>query len=67
MSDPADASDPRSKAEVDIDSPPRLAQWARELGVTPEALESAVKAVGPRVDRIKDHLTGGGAGRQADG
>ena len=66
MSQPADARDPRSQAEVDIASPERLAHWARELGVPPEALESAVRAVGPRVDRIKDFLTGGNAGRQSD-
>jgi hypothetical protein len=61
------AQDPRSQAEIQTDPPERLAEWARALGVTPEALQSAAKAVGPRVDRIKDHLTGGGAGRQADG
>ena len=67
MSQPADPRDPHSQAEVDIASPQRLSHWARTLGVTPDALESAVKAVGPRVDRIKDYLTGGNAGRQSGG
>ncbi|MEW6708106.1 MAG: DUF3606 domain-containing protein [Pseudomonadota bacterium] len=61
------AHDPRSQAEVELEPPERLAAWARELGVTPEALQSAAKAVGRRVDRIKDHLTGGGAAGQSGG
>jgi hypothetical protein len=61
------ARDPRSNAEVELTPPERLAEWARQLGTTPEALQAAAKAVGPRVDRIKDHLTGGGAGGQSDG
>lgn len=61
------ARDPHSQAEVQTDPPERLADWARQLGTTPEALQAAVKAVGPRIDRIKDHLTGGGAGGQSDG
>jgi hypothetical protein len=67
MTNPADASHPTSQAEIDTASPQRLAHWAQTLGVTPEALASAVQAVGPRVDRIKDFLTGGAAGKQADG
>ncbi|MED5620842.1 DUF3606 domain-containing protein [Ideonella sp. BN130291] len=63
----AAAKEPGSHAEIDIGSPQRLAHWARELSVPPEALESAVKAVGPRVDRIKDYLTGGGAAKQSGG
>jgi ATP-dependent helicase Lhr and Lhr-like helicase len=61
------AHDPASQAEVDIRDPAARARWAAALGVTGEALESAVHAVGPRVDRIKDYLTGGFAGKQADG
>ena len=61
------AQHPAATQEIDTDSPQRLAHWARELGTTPDALAAAVKAVGRRVDRIKDHLTGGSAGGQADG
>jgi hypothetical protein len=69
MPDHADvaAHDPRSQAMVETEPPERLAHWARALKVTPEALRAAVQAVGPRVDRIKDHLTAGSAGRQQDG
>ncbi|HET9642194.1 MAG TPA: DUF3606 domain-containing protein [Burkholderiaceae bacterium] len=68
MKDPVEnACDPASKAMMDLDSPDRLAKWAGALGVTQEALQAAVKAVGPRVDRVKDYLTGGAAGKQEDG
>jgi len=61
------ARDPHSQAEIDLEPPERLAEWARQLGTTPEALQAAAKAVGRRIDRIKDHLTGGSAGAQSDG
>lgn len=55
-----------SREEVEIDSRESLQRWSTALGVTPEALESAVQAVGTRVDRIKDYLTAGMAGDQED-
>jgi hypothetical protein len=61
------AEDSQSQADVDIGDPAALKRWAEALSVTTEALESAVKAVGTRVDKIKNYLTGGQAGRQADG
>lgn len=63
----AAAEDSQSQADVDIRSKAGLARWSQALSVTPEALESAVKAVGTRVDKIKNFLTAGQAGRQADG
>jgi hypothetical protein len=62
------AGDPRSDAEVDLGNPEAVARWSRALGVADEALQRAVQAVGPRVDRIKDYLGAGGmAADQADG
>ncbi|MGE5450494.1 MAG: DUF3606 domain-containing protein [Acidobacteriota bacterium] len=61
------AEDSQSQADVDISSEPALRRWSEALGVTTEALESAVKAVGTRVDKIKQYLTTGLAGRQSDG
>jgi hypothetical protein len=60
------AADPHSEAEVQVGDQASLERWSQALGLTTEALESAVKAVGPRVDRIKDYLTGGIAGDQED-
>lgn len=60
------ADDPHSRARVDLSDRASRDHWAKALAVTPEALESAVKAVGPRVDRVKDFLTAGMAGQQQD-
>jgi hypothetical protein len=61
------AHDPHSQQQVDLRDKPSREGWATALGVTVEALESAVQAVGPRVDCIKDYLTTGMAGDQEDG
>jgi hypothetical protein len=60
------AEEPTSRANVDLTDEESLTRWSVALGVTSEALQSAVQAVGPRVDRIKDYLTGGMAGDQED-
>ena len=61
------AQDPGSEAEVETGDPQSVARWSRALGITDEALERAVQAVGRRVDRIKDYLGAGGmAGDQED-
>ncbi len=60
------AEDATSRANVDLTDEESLTRWSVALGVTAEALQSAVRAVGPRVDRIKDYLTGGMAGDQED-
>ncbi|WP_294635783.1 DUF3606 domain-containing protein [uncultured Aquabacterium sp.] len=69
MPDPAQqaADDPYSHARVDMSDAASIAHWAEALGLTNEALEGAVMAVGPRVDRIKDYLTGGMAADQEGG
>jgi hypothetical protein len=68
MTDPVKtASDPESHALIEIEPPERLARWAKELSVPSEALVSAVQKVGPRVDKVKDYLTGGQAGDQQGG
>jgi hypothetical protein len=54
------AEDAQSEAHVESSDKASLDRWAQALGVTPEALESAVQAVGPRVDKIKEYLGAGG-------
>lgn len=56
-----------SKAHVDIRTKESLEKWSKALSVTGEALESAVKAVGTRVDHIKNYLTTGMASKQEAG
>jgi hypothetical protein len=61
------ADDPRSEAAVDVTDPAAVRRWTEALGVTDEALMTAVLAVGTRIDRIKDYLGSGGmAGDQED-
>ncbi len=56
------AGDPDSTAEVDLGDRTAVERWTHALGLTDEALLSAVQAVGTRVYRIKDYL---GAGSMA--
>ena len=64
--DPVSKPDP-SAPTIHIDTPEALKRWCAELNVPAEALETAVKAVGPRLDKVKDYLTAGGAGSQQGG
>ncbi|MDB5817862.1 MAG: hypothetical protein JWQ11_1502 [Rhizobacter sp.] len=63
----AAADDAGSKDQIDMKDRASVDRWATALGTTAEALESAVQAVGPRVDRVKDHLAAGGASDQEGG
>ncbi|HEX2539672.1 MAG TPA: DUF3606 domain-containing protein [Caldimonas sp.] len=54
------AEDPHSRVEVDVSDHAAVERWTQALGLTDEALIKAVQVVGPRVDRIKDYLGGGG-------
>lgn len=60
------AEDSASTQEVDVNDKAARDRWAKALGTTDEALMGAVQAVGPRIDKIKDYLTGGMAGDQED-
>ena len=64
---PAESAPETSREVIDIGTPERLKQWATKLAVLPEALQSAVQAVGPRLDRVKDYLLAGQAGKQQGG
>lgn len=55
------AADPSSHERIDAGDPSSLRRWAAALGTTDDALAAALAAVGPRVDRVKDHLGQGGA------
>lgn len=60
------AEDSQSTEKVDLSDKASLERWAKALGLTTEALQGAVQKVGPRVDKIKDYLTGGMASDQED-
>jgi hypothetical protein len=63
----AESAPDTSRETIDIGTPERLKDWATKLGVPAEALQSAVQAVGPRLDRVKDYLLAGQAGDQEGG
>jgi hypothetical protein len=60
------AEDAASRATIDVAETASLRRWASALGTTDEALAGAVQAVGPRLDRIKDHLGQGGSASDQD-
>ena len=64
---PAESAPGTSQETIDIGTPEQLKSWADRLKVTTEALQSAVQAVGPRLDRVKDFLLAGQAGDQEGG
>lgn len=49
----AGASD---RARINVNEDYELRDWSQRLGVTPEALREAVKAVGPSADAVRKHL-----------
>jgi hypothetical protein len=61
------AEDPQSHAEVDLSSPAAIERWSKALGTTDDELQQAVKAVGPRVDQVKDYLGAGAAAGDQSG
>lgn len=64
---PADTAPDASREIIDIGTSEKLLAWAARLAVPVEALQSAVQAVGPRLDRVKDYLLAGQAGDQEGG
>ena len=42
---------------IKIDQDWQCRWWSKRLGVPPERLRAAVRAVGPRVSRVREHLT----------
>lgn len=49
----------QDRQRIDIHENYEVRDWARKLGVTPEALKAAVKAVGDRADEVEKHLRSG--------
>ena len=41
---------------ININEDHELRNWAQSLGVTPERVKEAVRAVGDRADKVREHL-----------
>lgn len=47
---------PADPKRIDVNSPAEMRHWAREIGRPAAKLAEAVKAVGPLVSDVRDHL-----------
>ena len=56
MSDDLSNRGGSDRARINIHQDHEVRHWAAKLGVTPDELRSAVRAVGDRADRVQDHL-----------
>lgn len=44
------------RARINVNEDYELRDWSQRLGVTPETLREAVKAVGTSADAVREHL-----------
>lgn len=47
---------PQDRSRVNVNEQYELDYWSKHLGVTPQQLRDAVKAVGPMVDDVRRYL-----------
>jgi len=53
------------RQRINVNQDYELRDWARRLGVSEQELKEAVRAVGDRVDQVRDHLAGTRGGSDA--
>lgn len=56
MSDNLSNRGPADRARINVNESWELAYWCKELGVTPEKLKEAVKAVGVMAVNVRRYL-----------
>jgi hypothetical protein len=56
MADDLTKKGPQDRARVNVSEEWEVKYWTKELGITPEKLKEAVKAVGPNAQAIRKHL-----------
>ncbi len=56
MSDKLQDRGPQDRSRINVHEEWEVRHWTEALGVSKEALEAAVKAVGPGADAVRDHL-----------
>jgi len=59
MSDDKSKSGGQDRQRINVNQDYELRDWSKSLGVTPERLKEAVKAVGDRADKVREYLKGG--------
>lgn len=56
MSDNLDQRGPQDRSRINLNEPWEVTYWAKELGISKEELERAVKAAGPSVAAVRQML-----------
>jgi hypothetical protein len=56
MSDDMSKRGPRDRGRIALDEEHEVKYWTGTLGTTREELERAVKSVGNRADKVREHL-----------
>jgi hypothetical protein len=64
MSDDMNKRGPKDRSRIALGQEHEVTYWTKELGVSREQLEEAVKSVGNSADKVREHLTGKGDPRR---
>ena len=56
MADDKSNSGAADRARINVNEDYELRDWSQRLGVTPEKLREAVKAVGTSAEAVREHL-----------
>jgi hypothetical protein len=56
MADNLDDRGPQDRSRINVNEEWEVQYWARQLGVSKEELERAVKQAGPSVAAVRQHL-----------
>jgi hypothetical protein len=56
MSDDKNIRGPRDASRINVNEDYELRYWTHALGVTPEQLRAAVRAVGTSAGAVREHL-----------
>lgn len=56
MSDNLENRGPQDRSRINVHEEWEVRHWTEALGVSKEELERAVKAVGPSVNAVREHL-----------
>lgn len=56
MSDDKNQAGGADRARINVNEDYELRDWSQRLGVTPDELREAVKAVGTSADAVRKHL-----------
>ncbi|MFL6623120.1 MAG: DUF3606 domain-containing protein [Sulfurifustis sp.] len=56
MADDLKIKQPQDPTKINVHESWEVNYWCKKFGITPDQLKAAVRAVGPSVNRVKEHL-----------